>query len=59
MNSLAKEYKLDNLFVASVLINSNIPNVQLTNIIASNCYFTFDNIYKNKIKILCEWKRAP
>ena len=59
MNSLAKKYKLDNLFVANILINSDRPNAQINNVIASNCYFKLDDIHKNKIKFPCEWKCAP
>ena len=58
MNSLAKKYKLDNLFVANILINSDIPNAQINNVIASNCYFKLDDINKNKITFPCEWKSA-
>ena len=56
LNSLARKYKLDNLFVAKLLIDSNILNVQSTNVTASNCYFKLDDTHKNKIKIPCEWK---
>ena len=57
-NSLAKKYKLANLFVANLLIDFKIPNVQLTNITASNCYFKVDDVHKKKIKFPCEWKCA-
>ena len=56
LNFLARKYKLDYLFVANLLIDFNIPNVQSTNVTASNCYFKLDDIQKSKIKIPCEWK---
>ena len=58
MNSLAKKYKLDTLVVANMLIISDIPNAQIINKTASNCYFKLDDIHKNKIKFPCEWKCA-
>ena len=53
-NFFANKYKLDFLTVCNILINSDLPNLNLKQPFSfTNCYFTIEK--KESIKIPCEW----